>query len=56
MVQHLITTSTGDTMENLNPDLFDEEFDDEEFEDLDLDEEDIDELEDLLLEDFDNEA
>jgi hypothetical protein len=37
-------------MEDLNPDLFDEEFEDE-FDELDLDEDDLDDIEDMFLED-----
>jgi hypothetical protein len=41
--------------DDLDPDLFDEEFDfdDEDIEELDLDEEDLDDLEDAFLEDED---
>lgn len=45
--------SRGDSMtEDINPDLFDEDFEDA-FEDFDLDEEDLEDLEDLLAEDCD---
>lgn len=37
--------------EELDPDLFDEDFDDEDLEDFDLDEEDLEDLEDLVVED-----
>jgi len=47
------TYSRGDNMtEDINPDLFDEDFEDS-FEDFDLDEEDLDDLEDLLVDDCD---
>jgi hypothetical protein len=38
-------------MEDLNPDLFDEEFEDD-LEDFDFDEDDLDDLDDLLVEDL----
>ena len=38
-------------MEDLNPDLFDEDFEDD-LEDLELDEDELDELEDIVLEDL----
>lgn len=38
-------------MEDLNPDLFDEDFEDD-LEDFDFDEEDLDDLDDLLVEDL----
>lgn len=41
--------SRGDNMEDINPDLFDEDFEDS-FEDFDLDEEELDDLEELLVE------
>jgi hypothetical protein len=39
-------------MENLDPDLFDEDFEDD-LEDFDFDEEDLEDIDDLLAEDLD---
>ena len=41
--------------DEINPDLFDEDFEDG-FEDFDFDEEDLDDLEDLLVDDEDEEV
>jgi hypothetical protein len=42
-------------VEDINPDLFDEDFEDG-FEDFDFDEDDLDDLDDLLAEDLEDEA